>query len=96
MKITKSQLKQIIKEELKETQKHSLGGSENVYQKYSSKEPTPFNLYEIEEIIDEMLGGRADSYLADQLQAWWDGLQEDPAFMELGKDPNDKFSGRKG
>tara|TARA_B100000686_G_C16410721_1_gene772073 strand:+ start:50 stop:292 length:243 start_codon:yes stop_codon:yes gene_type:complete len=80
MKITKSQLKEIIKEEA-----DSL-----------LKESRTFNLYEIEEIIDEMLGGRADSYLADQLQAWWDGLQDDPAFMELGKNPSDKFSGRKG
>ena len=80
MKLTKSQLKRIIKEE-----KDKL-----------LKESRSFNLHEIEEIIDEMFGGRADSYLAEQLQAWWDGLQEDPAFMSLGKDPSDKFSGRKG
>ena len=81
MKITKSQLKQIIKEETNSI----------------LKESRSFDLYEIEEIIDEMLSGRADSYLAArQLQVWWDNLQEDPAFMKLGNDPSDKFSGRRG
>ncbi len=79
MKITKTQLKQIIKEE-----KDKL-----------LKESRSFNLYEIEEIIDEMLGGRADGYLAKQLEEWWERLQDDPAFMNLGKDPSDKFSGRR-
>ena len=58
MKITKSQLKQLIKEELS-------------------------NITE---------GGAG---LADRLMGWWEMLQNDPGFMELGRDPTDKFGGRR-
>jgi hypothetical protein len=79
MKITKSQLKQIIKEEADSLLKES-------------------RLYGIEEIISELyqLEKGVGVGLADRLTGWWEMLQNDPAFMELGKDPSDKFSGRRG
>ncbi len=96
MKINKAQLKQIIKEELHKLKEGGYAGHLKGAKGPSGRGSRKFNLYEIDDIIDEMFGGRADSYLAEQLQAWWEGLQDDPAFMEIGKDPNDKFSGRRG
>ena len=53
------------------------------------------NLYEMEEIISDLYQLEGGAGLADRLTGWWEMLQNDPGFMELGRDPTDKFGGRR-
>ena len=83
MKITRTQLNQIIKEE-----------KDKLLKEHATKGFT-LNVYELEDIISELWKLEGGSGLADRLTGWWELLQNDPAFMDLGKDPSDKFSGRR-
>jgi hypothetical protein len=66
-----------------------------VLKEASATQGFKFNLYEMEEIISELYQLEGGAGLADRLMGWWEMLQNDPGFMELGRDPTDKFGGRR-
>jgi hypothetical protein len=81
MKITRRQLRRLIKEEQ----------SRIIKEQYYLQD-FPFRLSGIDDVISELWTLEGGQHLADKLQGWWDMLQAQPGFSY--RDTSDKFSGR--